>query len=472
MTETLRPDLCVIGAGSGGRSVVMGAAALGVSVVLVEKAEMGRAGSADRDISRSALIVAAQAADTMRQANRFGITAVEPNVDAARVHAHIHAVHDRIAPNHSQARFEAMGVRVIRAAGRFMSRDALEAGGLTIRARRFVLATGSSPVTPPIPGIELVRCLTDESIFDLTRLPERLAIIGAGPIGLELAQAFRRLGSDVVVIDDGHALDGRDPELTAIVLARLEREGVELHQNARVERIEPAGTGVRLMMQGGKMLEGSDLLIAGSRRPNVGGLGLETARVKFDADGIKVGSDLRTSNRRIYAIGGAIVGNAPVDDTADHQASLVLRAALFRMPAKFDPAVIPRVTRTDPEIAAVGLDEAQARQTHGAIQVLRWPFAESDRAQAEGRTQGHIKLIASKSGRILGVGLVGPQASELIGLWSLALAKKSYLVDLAALALPSRTLGEVSKRAALAGYATGLNKPWLGRILRLLRRFG
>lgn len=475
MTETLlRPDLCVIGAGAAGLSVAAAAAAMGVPVVLVEKGEMGGDCLNFGCVPSKALIAAGGVARSMREAARFGIRPTEPRVDYAAVQARVKGVIETIAPNDSQARFEALGVRVIRAAARFVSNDTVEAGGVRIKARRFILATGSAPSTPPIGGIETIRFLTNETIFDLVETPSRLIVVGAGPIGLELAQAYRRLGCEVTVLEAARALSREDPELAAIAIRRLTAEGVILREGVRILRVEPRGAGVRVMIEHGSIeepVDGSHLLIATGRRPNVEGLGLEIARVAFDRGGVKVKASMRSTNRRVYAIGD-VAGGPQFTHAANYQAGLALRATLFRLRVGFDPAIIPRVTYTDPEIAVAGLDEKAARERHGDVMVFRWPFSENDRAQSEGETDGHIKVIASKSGRILGAGVAGPRAGELIGLWQLAIVKKMKIGDIAGLVLPYPTLSEVSRRAAIVGVARGLRNPWLGRALRFLRRFG
>ena len=474
MSEELRPDLCIIGAGSGGLSVAAAAAMMGVPVVLVEKGEMGGDCLNHGCVPSKALIAAGHAAHAMRTGKQFGLQFVEPRVDFSAVHAHVHGVIEAIAPNDSQARFESLGVKVIRAAGRFVAQDTLEAGGHTIKARRFIIATGSSPALLPISGLEMVRPLTNETIFDLKELPQRLVIIGGGPIGVELAQAFRRLGSDVTILEAAKVLSREDPELADVVLRRLREENVVLREGVSIARVEPRGAGVRVLLAG-KMIEenidGSHLLIAAGRRPNVDNLGLEAAGVKFDRKGIAVSKSLRTSNRRIYAIGD-VAGGAQFTHAANYHAGLVLRATLFRLRVSLRPELIPRVTYTDPEIAVAGLSEADARAARHAINVLRWPFSENDRAQAEHDTHGLVKLITTKKGVILGAGIVGPRAGELISFWQLAIAKKMKISDIASLVLPYPTLSEASKRAATSGFAASLRNPWLGRALRFLRRFG
>ncbi len=474
MAEVLRPDLCVIGAGSGGLSVAAAAAMMRVPVVLIEKAEMGGDCLNSGCVPSKALIAAANTAHTLRAAARFGIAAVEPRVDYAAVHAHIHKVIAAIAPNDSQARFEALGVRVIRASARFTSPQAVEAGGLEVRARRFIIATGSSPQPPPVPGLETVRFFTNETIFGLQELPRRLVIIGGGPVGVELAQAYRRLGADVTILEAAKILGREDAELADVVIRRLREEGVVLRENVSILRVEPRAAGARVVIAGKtieEFVDATHLLVAAGRRANVGNLGLEAAQVEYNDKGVKVSSSLRTSNRRIYAIGD-VAGGAQFTHAANYHAGLVLRATLFRLPVKLQPHLIPRVTYTDPEIAVAGMTEAQARQAHTKIGVWRWPFGENDRAQAEHQTHGHVKIIADKRGRVLGVGIVGPHAGELISLWQFVVDKRMKVSDVAGLVLPYPTLAEAGKRAASSAFAASLRNPWLSRVLGCLRRFG
>jgi pyruvate/2-oxoglutarate dehydrogenase complex dihydrolipoamide dehydrogenase (E3) component len=474
MADALRPDLCVIGAGSGGLSVAAAAAAMGVAVVLIEKGEMGGDCLNYGCVPSKALIAAGRTAQTMREAERFGVHAAEPRVSMADVRKHVRGVIDGIVPNDSEERFKAMNVRVIRAAAKFTGPDRLEAGGFEVRARRFVIATGSAPAVPPIPGIELTRYLTNETLFDLDDLPHRLVIIGAGPIGLEMAQAFRRLGSEVTVLETGRALAREDEELARPALEALVREGVVIREGVKILRCEASARGSRIVLPAGSVeefIEATHVLVATGRKANVHNLGLEAANVQFDNKGVKVDAGLRTSNKRIYAIGD-VAGGAQFTHAANYHAGLVLRSALFRLPVKVKPELIPRVTYTDPEIAVAGMTEAQAREMHPKLQILRWPFAENDRARAERRTEGHIKVVATADGRILGAGIVGAHAGELIAPWQLALTKGLKLADMANIVLPYPTLSEVSRRAALLQYQPSLRRPALKRLLAFLRWFG
>jgi pyruvate/2-oxoglutarate dehydrogenase complex dihydrolipoamide dehydrogenase (E3) component len=472
MPEILSPDLCVIGAGSGGLSVAAAAAAFGVSAVLIEQGKMGGDCLNYGCVPSKALLAAAKRAEAFRRAAPFGIAPQPPQIDFAKVHAHVHGVIAAIAPNDSLERFSGLGVRVIAGAARFKDRRAVVVGEFEIRARRFVVATGSSPAVPPIPGLDKVPYLTNETIFELAECPRRLIVIGAGPIGLELAQAFRRLGAEVIVVEAAGPLAKDDPECAAIVLDALAADGVEIRAHTKVLGVE-TGSAIELAIEGpgGKeTIEGSHLLVAAGRRPNVEGLDLEAAGIRHDAHGIKVGKRLKTSNRRVYAIGDAI-GGPQFTHVSNYHAGLVIRNALFRLPVRARHDLMPWVTYTDPELAQVGPTEAEARK-RGAIRVLRWPYHENDRAQAERETRGHIKVVTNPSGRILGATIVGAQAGELIAPWSLAVQRGLGIRAFAEVVLPYPTLGEIGKRAATTYFAPSAASPWVRRIIALLRRLG
>ena len=475
MTTILKPDICVIGAGSGGLSVAAAAAAFGVRVVLVEKGEMGGDCLNYGCVPSKAMIAAGRRAHHMRNAEPFGIAGVEPEIDFAKVHAHIHSVIESIAPNDSVERFTALGVHVIREEARFQDRRTVIAGDVEIRARRFVIATGSSPLVPPIPGLEGVDFLTNETIFERKRRPGHLVIIGGGPIGMELAQAHRRLGSGVTVIEAASALGKDDPEPAAIVLAKLREEGVVVREGTRVARVERRGrTGVRVHVEtqsGPEVIDGTHLLVAAGRTANVEALDLGKAGIDFDRKGIKVSDKLRTANRRVYAIGD-VTGGLQFTHVANYHAGLVIRALLFRLPARDDRSIVPWVTYTDPELAHVGMNEADAAQARkGRIRVLRWPYAENDRAQAERETTGFIKLVTDERGRLLGVTIVGANAGEMINMWALAIAQKLTVRDIAGYVSPYPTMSEIGKRASIAYFSGAARKASVRRVARFLRLF-
>ncbi len=475
MTKAEHYDLCIIGAGSAGLSVAAAAVQFGVRVALIEKGAMGGDCLNFGCVPSKALLAAAKHAQAMRSGAPFGIAPVEPDIDFAAVRDHVRRTIAAIAPNDSEERFAAMGVEVIRAPARFLDAATLEAGGRRIQARRFVIATGSTPAVPPIPGLDGVDYLTNETIFDLAERPDHLIVIGGGPIGMELAQAHRRLGARVTVLEALTPLAKDDEEAAAVVLDALRREGVEILSGAAVTAISSEGGTVRATVSPSdgeeRIVTGSHLLVATGRRPQTGGLDLDAAGVASTKAGITVDRSLRTANRRIYAIGD-VTGGLQFTHVGNYHAGLVVRNALFRLPVRADMSAIPWVTYTDPELAHVGLGEAEARERHGEVHVLRWPFAENDRAQAEGRTEGFVKVIASRRGRVLGADIVGPEAGELIQPWALAISSKLTVKAMIETVLPYPTLGEVNKRAAYV-YYTGLpERPWIRRLVRWLARLG
>ena len=472
MAEHLTPDICVIGAGSGGLSVAAAAAAFGVPVVLIEKGKMGGECLNTGCVPSKSLIAAGKRARAITDAATFGVSTQAADIDFAKVHRHVHGVIAAIAPNDSKERFNGLGVRVIEGAARFKDRNTVVVNATEIVARRFVVATGSSPALPPIAGLDHVPYLTNETVFDLTARPEHLIVIGAGAIGLELAQAFRRLGSAVTVLEAAEPLAREDKECAAIVLDALAREGVAIRSHVAIARVEAAGTKIKAVLGDGETaIEGSHLLIATGRKANTEGLALEAARIACDRNGIKVNKGLKTSNRRVYAIGD-VAGRGQFTHLANYHAGLVIRNALFRLPVKVNADLVPRVTYTDPELAHVGLTESEARKRRLAIRVLRWPYHENDRAQTECETVGHIKVLTDRRGKILGATIVGAAAGELITAWTLAISRGLNIRALAGMIVPYPTLAEIGKRAAVTYFLPSVISVWVRRIIVFLRRFG
>jgi len=474
MPTRLEADLCVVGGGSAGLSVAAGASQMGARTVLIEAGKMGGDCLNYGCVPSKAMLAAGHAAHEVRHAGQFGVNGHEPEIDFARVHDHVHEVIDTIAPIDSQERFEGLGVTVLRDRASFCGPDEIEAGDIRIRARRFVLATGSTPVAPPIPGLDQVPYLTNETIFEQRSAPAHLVVIGGGPIGCEMAQAHRRLGAAVTVVDLGPILPKDDSELTAVVRSQLEADGIAIHERVQVQAVEAAGNGVAVLIGENdqtKRIEGSDLLVAAGRAPVVEGLNLEAAGVAFDRKGIKVDARLRTTNRRIFAIGD-VIGGYQFTHVGSYHAGIVIRNALFRLPAKVDYRALPWVTYTDPELAHVGLTEEQARKDGHAVEILRWPFADNDRAQAERQTSGLIKAVIGKRGRVLGATIVGAQAGELIVPWVMAIREGLKIGALANMIVPYPTRSEVSKRAAGSYYTGKLFSPRTRWLVRLLAKLG
>jgi pyruvate/2-oxoglutarate dehydrogenase complex dihydrolipoamide dehydrogenase (E3) component len=634
MAELLKPDICVIGAGAGGLSVASAAAAFGAQVVLVERGKMGGDCLNAGCVPSKSLIASARRAHAISLAHLFGLDVAAGAIEFDRVREHVRGVVAAIAPNDSKERYIGLGVRVLEGIAKFVDPRTVAVGeAIRIRARRFVIATGSAPVLPPIDGLASTPHLTNETVFDLDQCPAHLVVIGAGAVGLELAQAFRRLGAEVTVLEAEEPLAHEEPECAQIVLDALAREGIAFRTAVTVKRVRevqlsevqagetlspeqqpaeaPADANVLADVQveaqtgeaqvsemqsadaqtgeartdetqlvldlageapsggtplpnaqaslsqagetqssavhaseaqssdvpladvkseetraddartgeaqtvepqidgtqvedaqihqvqtdeipqadegppiearpwlqvaiasadGEETIAASHILIAIGRRPNLKGLGLEAARIKYEAHGIVVDRGLKTTNKRVYAIGD-VTGAAQFTHAANYHAGLVIRNALFRQPVRVNEDAIPRVIFTDPELAHVGLTEAQARSRRHSICVLRWPYRENDRAQAERETTGHIKVITTKKGRILGATIVGASAGELITTWSLAISQNLNIRAFAGIVVPYPTLAEIGKRAAITYFIPDLTSPWVRRIIALIRLF-
>jgi pyruvate/2-oxoglutarate dehydrogenase complex dihydrolipoamide dehydrogenase (E3) component len=462
-------DICVIGAGSGGLSVAAGAVQMGARVVLIEAGEMGGDCLNAGCVPSKALIAAAKAAERQRR-GFAGVAPVAPQLDHGAVKDHIAAVIAQIAPVDSQERFEGLGCTVLRAFARFTGPREVQAGDTTIRARRFVIATGSRPFIPPIPGVDTVPYLTNETIFTQRDRPEHLLILGGGPIGIEMAQAHRRLGSAVTVIEAAGVLGREDPELAAVVKDALRAEGVAFREGQPVVRLRGQPGAIEATLGDGTQVTGSHVLIAAGRQVALDGMGLEAAGVAHTPKGVTVDARLRSTNRRVYAVGDA-AGGLQFTHVAGWHAGIVIRQTVLGLPARANPRAIPRVTYTDPELAHVGLTEAEARTAHGAaLTVLRADFAHNDRAITEGKAKGLVKVMVVR-GRPVGASIAGPQAGELIGLWTLAISARLKLSAIAGMVAPYPTLGEVSKRAAGAYFSPKIfDNPLLKRIVRLVQR--
>lgn len=471
MSEIIKTDICVIGAGSGGLSVAAGAVQMGAEVVLIEKHKMGGDCLNTGCVPSKALLAAGKRAHAMRSGAPYGITPVEPEIDFAAANAHVHNVIKGIEPHDSVERFESLGVKVIQAAAKFTSPNEVEAGGKRIQAKKFVIATGSRAAVPPIPGIESTDYLTNEEIFDNTVCPDHLIIIGAGPIGLEMAEAHKRLGAKVTVLEKFNAMPKDDPELTGVVLNSLRGEGIDIREGVDIKNVAGKTGDISITLDGGEIITGSHLLIAAGRAPNVDNLGLEAANVKYSNRGIDVDARLRTSNKRIFAIGDA-KGGLMFTHVAGYDAGIIIQNILFKLPAKANYAAVPWVTYTDPELAQVGLTEAEAREKFGDnIKAITWEYGENDRARAELLTQGLIKVVVDKKGKILGAGIVGASAGELIQTWQLALSKGFKMRDMAGMISAYPTLAEVGKRAAGSFFTPTLYSDRTRKIVKFLLKF-
>ena len=467
----LKTDVLVIGAGSGGLSVAAGAVQMGADVILLEGHKMGGDCLNYGCVPSKALLAAGHAAHAMTAGAAMGITPVAPQIDYAAAKDHVARVIAQIEPVDSQERFEGLGVKVIRAYGQFTGPNTVQAGEDTITARRIVIATGSSPLVPPIPGLSDLPYLTNETLFDLREKPDHLLIIGGGPIGMEMAQAHRRLGCEVTVIEGAKALGKDDPEMAAVVLDHLRHEGIAIAEDALAAEVRGRAGAIEVAVKDGRVFKGTHLLVAVGRKSNTDRLNLAAAGIETTRQGIRVDERMRTTNKRVFAIGD-VAGGLQFTHVAGYHAGLIIRQALFGLPARQKTAHIPWATYTDPELAQVGLTEAAARQKFGAaLEVARFDYHHNDRAIATLQTKGLIKVMVHK-GRPVGVSIVGHQAGELIALWSMAIANNLKMSAVAGMVAPYPTIAEINKRAAGAYFSPRLfDNPVVKRVVGLVQRW-
>lgn len=464
-------DLAVIGAGAAGLSVTAVAAQLGLRVALIERGRMGGDCLNAGCVPSKALLAAAHTANAIRGARRFGLHVAIFDIDWDTVRAHVHSVIAAIAPNDSEARFTGLGVTVLRGEARFTGPDSIAVDGRTITAKHFVIAAGSRPAVPPIPGLADIPHWTNAELFDLPQRPTHLLILGGGPIGLEMADAFASLGCPVTVVEAATIANRDDAELVAGLRFALTRRGVTFLEGVPVASAEP---GPVLVLQDGRRIAGSHLLVAVGRQPNVEALNLEAAGIAASRLGIVTDRGLRCqSNKRVYAVGDIAdpvgIGPRAFTHVGLYHAGIVIRRALFRLPTKVNYAALPRVTYTDPELAQTGMTEAEAKAAGRRVRILRWPMSENDRAVAELDETGLVKLVV-KGNRVIGAGILAPHAGEMIGQWTLAITRRIPLSALAGLIVPYPTRSEAAKRAAGSFYTKRLFSERTKALVRFLGR--
>ena len=454
--QTIAADICIIGAGSGGLSVAAGAAQMGAKVILFEKGAMGGDCLNTGCVPSKALLAAGKIAHYGKGHSEMGITG-QSEVDFAKVKAHVADVIAGIAPHDSKERFESLGVTVLPEEAHFSSDRLVTSDSYDVTARYFVISTGSHAFVPPIPGLSDVPYFTNETIFESAEKPQHLAIIGGGPIGMEMAQAHHRLGCDVTVIEAFGVMGRDDADLRDKLVDHLETEGITIIQHCGVSKVTKGENEVKLLLDDGRTIAASDILVAVGRRPNLANLNLEKADIKTAPNGIITDARLRTNKKHIFAIGD-VAGRQQFTHIAGYHASVIIRNMLFKLPAKISDKAVPWVTYTDPELAHVGLTHADAIKAHGAssIKVLDWSLSENDRARAERRTEGQLRVITTKNGKIIGASILAPQAGEMISSWALAISSGLKINAMASFIAPYPTYGEASKRIAGSYYTEKL----------------
>lgn len=415
-------DLLIIGGGSAGLTAARFARRLDLSVALVEKGRIGGDCTWTGCVPSKTLLRAAKYAQTIKDSERFGISCSQPVIDFKSVMGRVASVVQQVFEGESPDKLQAEGIDVIQAPAHFINRQTVSVDGREINARRYLICTGAKPVMPPIDGLADVDFLTYETVWDLKELPPSLAIIGGGPIGCELAQAFSRLGSSVTLVEAADRIMLQDePEAAEVIARRLTDEGVDLRVSAAVERVEKTATGIRLHLSGGDQVESDAMLVAVGRRPRVDGLGLDEAGVAHGRGGIEVNKNLRTSQKNIYAAGDC-TGGYQFTHYAGYQGFMAVRNAFLPFNKRSVLEGVPWATFTDPEVAHVGLSESQAKERHGVkVQAATWPLEQTDRWLTEGDSPGFLKVVYLANGKLLGVTVVAARAGEMIQEWTLAL---------------------------------------------------
>lgn len=471
---TGRYNLVVVGAGTAGLVAAAGAAGLGAKVALVERHLMGGDCLNVGCVPSKALIRAGRAAADTRRAGHYGVRGAEPiSVDFAAVMERMRRLRAAISPHDSAHRFRGLGVDVYLGEAAFTGPDTLDAGGRTIRFHRAILATGTRPAVPSIPGLADAGYLTNETVFSLTERPARLAVLGAGPIGCELAQAFARFGSEVTLLEAAPRILGReDPEAAAIVERALVSDGVRVRCGAVVEHVRRDGDGLTIALTSPdadpKIVRADSVLVGAGRAPNIEGLGLERAGVRYEANGVVVDDRLRTTNPRIFAAGD-IASPFRFTHMADAMARIALQNALFLGRARMSALTVPWCTYTDPELAHVGLTEAEAAEKGLALTTFLQPLTTVDRAILDGDDEGFVKVHVRKgTDRILGATIVARHAGDLISEITLAMVGGLGLKDIARTIHPYptqaaaiKTLGDAFNRTRLTPRVKKLVATWL-----------
>jgi len=467
-------DIAIIGAGPGGLSVASVAAQLGLKVVLVESGKMGGDCLNYGCIPSKSFIAAAKAAHTFTASNALGINSIVPPVSFDKVMDHVASVIKKIAIHDSIERFSKLGVEVIQGSAQFKDNHSIIVNETLIAARQFIIATGSSLTIPPIPGLESTAYLTNETIFNLREKPQHLIVIGAGPIGCELAQGFHFLGVKVTLLEALTMMPHDEPDLVTILREKFKADGISLYEHCKITQVHTFNDGVDLTIQLNneeKVIRGSHLLVATGRHANVENLDLENAGINFDAKGIKVNCYMQTSNKKVYAIGD-VTGGLQFTHIANYHAGIVIRNAIFKMRAKANNDAAPWVTYTTPELAHCGMLASNMKELAPDAQILELPFTSNDRAQTELETLGKIKVIVSKKGVVLGCSILGPQAGELILPWIMLIKNKNKLRELTDVIIPYPTLNEISKRVASEYYASALFSNKVKMIVSWLKYLG
>lgn len=468
--KNMTSDVCVIGAGAGGLTVASVASQMGAKVILVEGNKMGGDCLNTGCVPSKSLLAAAKAAKTCVESKKFGIHTNKLEVHFEEVMNYIKKVINTVSEHDSVERFEKLGVKVIQSSGSFLDEKTLVAGDFHIHSKRFVIATGSSPSIPKIPGLEKIDYLTNETIFSLKEKPEHLIVIGGGPIGCELSQAFALLGIRVSILEAFTILPKDEKDLVSIMRDQLISDGITIYEHCKILQINKQNNLIEVQINindTDKTITGTHLLIATGRTANISHLNLDAAKITYTEKGISVDKRLRTSNKRVFAIGD-VIGHYQFTHIAGYHVGIVIKNILFRLPAKINYQAVPWVTYTTPELAHVGLSEDDASKKYSEIKKLNFCFKDNDRAITENKTNGSISVITQRNGKILGVSILGEEAGELLLPWIIAIQKNRKINEFVNAIIPYPTLSEINRQAASKFYEPILFSQWIKKIVRLL----
>ena len=463
----VKRDLVVIGGGAGGLVVASVASQLGLDVVLINKEEnMGGDCLHYGCVPSKALLKSASIAHTVNHADRWGVAASHPVIDMASINAAVKKAVDTIQVHDSRERFESLGCEVVTGEAHFISDSQIEVNDKTIAAKRFVIATGSSVWIPPIKGLDSINYLTNEDMFSLPELPESLIVLGGGPVGVEMAQAYSRLGSKVTIVELAPRILSREDEQSSEILTEvLSAEGISIRVNSEVVEVRSSGKNKQIVLKDGNVVEAEEILIAIGRRAVVDSLSLDKANIIYDAKGIKVNRKMQTSNKKIYACGD-VTGEMQLTHVAELQAGIVLANMIFKLPKKINYDVIPSVVYTDPEVAQVGISVEECKKMpHG--EVYQFDVAKLDRAITDGYDKG-MATILTRKGRIVGAHIIAPHAGELIHELALAIQEKMKVSKLTSLVHAYPSYSQLNKRLAGQYYNDRLFSRWTKKIVAFL----
>lgn len=467
--KNINTSLCIIGAGAAGLSVAAIACQLDIDTTIIERHKLGGDCLHYGCIPSKSLLSISKHIYELRNSKKYANILNEPKIDYSYIKNYINNVIQKIEPHDSIERFEKLGAKVIIGEASFVNKNTITVNDTQITAKKIVICTGSKPSIPEISGLQGTPYLTNESVFSINEAPESIAILGGGPTGVEIAQAFNRLGVQVHLLVRSRILSSEDHEQSYLLASKLAEEGIAIHTDISVTRVNYRNLFEIFCKEQEitKTIKTTHFLIATGRVPSLHKLQLSNAAIEFDEQGIKVDKHLRTTNPKIYAAGD-VTPHPKFTHMASYQAGVIIKNILFKIPAKYSSKIVPRVTFTEPEFAQVGMIEREIQHKYRQYKELKYSFSDNDRAQTEDAIVGNIKVFTSKRGKILGVSILGPHAGELITPWVLAISNNFNIKKMAEIIIPYPTLSEVNKNVSSQFFAKKLFSILSKKLVKLL----